>query len=501
MDPSDTTIAIVTALEEEYAACRGVLDPDGHGPDITLRGNSGTLIAHLCDVQSVTGGRHVVALTQLPDAGNNAAAMVATLLLNHLPNVCRLVMCGIAGAVPNPDRPEEHVRLGDIVVVNKVGVVQYDRGKQSVSASNAAGVASDPLDGFELRSSPRPPCAELQQVVARLLAEEKNGSRPWEGMIKQFLRQLPRKNKSWRRPSPDRDVLDDSSDGTARVNHPTLEGRRPRHPYVFRGPIGAANVVLRDPARRNALRDRHGIKAVEMEGSGIADASWFAEKGYLIIRGTCDYCNLMKNDEWHHYAALIAAAFTRAVIASLAPYTPTDRRLAGPERLDDSAIHVASSIRDGISETRAINPLSKEAKRPSRPNDASTELESDPNTYAPGETISAPALATSAAELVDRRDLTTLRSAALERGVRIRELTSALESMLREFRTQGITPIAAELESLLSDVPRTGASVREAFIALARAEERRLREAHLKGIRVDVRKLRALRTEAENVVL
>ena len=56
-----------------------------------------------------------------------------------------------------------------------------------------------------------------------------------------------------------------------------------------------------------------------MEGSGVADATWEAEIGYYVVRGISDYCDGHKNDIWHNYAALAAAAYTRALIEKL-PY-------------------------------------------------------------------------------------------------------------------------------------------------------------------------------------
>jgi len=41
-------------------------------------------------------------------------------------------MCGIAGGIPSPERPSEHVRLGDVVVSSQKGVVQYDFVKRTV---------------------------------------------------------------------------------------------------------------------------------------------------------------------------------------------------------------------------------------------------------------------------------------------------------------------------------------------------------------------------------
>jgi nucleoside phosphorylase len=75
--------------------------------------------------------------------------------------------------------------------------------------------------------------------------------------------------------------------------------------------------LLRNPALRDKLREDCGVIAIEMEGSGIADAAWNTAKNYLVIRGICDYCDDMKNDVWQGYAAVAAAAYARAVISSI----------------------------------------------------------------------------------------------------------------------------------------------------------------------------------------
>jgi nucleoside phosphorylase len=71
------------------------------------------------------------------------------------------------------------------------------------------------------------------------------------------------------------------------------------------------------------------IKAVEMEGSGIADASWECEKaGYLIVRGICDYCDARnkgtQTDAWKPYVAMAAAAYVRALLEVI-PGEATER--------------------------------------------------------------------------------------------------------------------------------------------------------------------------------
>ena len=69
------------------------------------------------------------------------------------------------------------------------------------------------------------------------------------------------------------------------MTHPSDPHRRDDQPQVFLGPIASANTFLKDPARRDDLRNRFGTKAVEMEGSGISDATWSHWIGYLVVRG------------------------------------------------------------------------------------------------------------------------------------------------------------------------------------------------------------------------
>ena len=86
---------------------------------------------------------------------------------------------------------------------------------------------------------------------------------------------------------------------------------------VFLGAIGSANILLKNPARRDEIRNKFGVRAIEMEGSGIADATWDLEVGYLVVRGICDYADMKKNDRWQTYAAIVAAGYTRALIESM----------------------------------------------------------------------------------------------------------------------------------------------------------------------------------------
>ncbi|KYF77069.1 hypothetical protein BE17_43155 [Sorangium cellulosum] len=290
------TVGIVTALPEEFAAMKTMLDE----PVSWLAPGRGAGCEYaLGAIPSYDGGRHVVALA-LADMGNNSAAARGTLLLQHFPGVDAILMVGIAGGVPNPARADDHVRLGDVVVSDHRGVVQYDYIKKTRKVS-------------EVRASPRPPHARLLEATRFLNADALGGKRPWEAYV-----QRAASLTGAARPDASKDVLRAPGAPFKPVKHPADPKRLEGQPRIFAGPIASANVLLKDPVWRDRLREQYGAKAVEMEASGIADATWMHGVGYLAVRGICDYCDSYKNDDWHMYAAITAAAYARAVLGRMA---------------------------------------------------------------------------------------------------------------------------------------------------------------------------------------
>lgn len=285
------TIGILTALPKECAAVRRALTGEVRWH---AEGEGGGRGYYLGEIASSQGGAHVVALALLPDMGNNSAALRAQALLHHFPSVKRIIMCGIAGGIPRPGDVEHDVRLGDIVVSNRNGVVQYDLVKELPDGTK------------EHRHPPRPPAAELLDAVRHLQTEDEMGRRPWEAFIPECAQ-----IKGGSRPADDVDARGN------RVAYPPDTERSAGRPRVFHSPIAAANTLLKNSAHRDYLGITFGVKAVEMEGAGVADASWLDGAGYLVVRGICDYCDEHKGDVWHGPAAAAAAAYTRALIEAM----------------------------------------------------------------------------------------------------------------------------------------------------------------------------------------
>ena len=100
-------------------------------------------------------------------------------------------------------------------------------------------------------------------------------------------------------------------------NHPQDPRRKYGRPLIFSGVIGSSNTLLKQYEVRDRLRGDFGFRAIEMEGAGIAEATWSVRAGYFVVRGICDYCDENKNDKWHDYAALTAAAFAITLLKTV----------------------------------------------------------------------------------------------------------------------------------------------------------------------------------------
>lgn len=283
----DPTIAVVTALAIEHEAVRLTLSDvemvkvPGDPQDYTV----GWIEGEDKNLRSVV-------LVQIPRMGNPAAASASTNLMRSFPSVRDVVMCGIAGGLPDCTRPDRDIRLGDVVVSDRRGVVDLD----SV-AYRPGGISED-------RSLLPPPSARLTRGLNRISQLYTRGERP----IDSVLAMLTEKNDIFRKPESD-DVL------TGPGGAPTERAIRPQAgPKLFRGVVASSQALLKDPVRRDQIRDSVGVFAAEMEGGGVAESTWAADgRGFIAVRGISDYCDNAPKD-WHSYASATAAAATYILI-------------------------------------------------------------------------------------------------------------------------------------------------------------------------------------------
>jgi nucleoside phosphorylase len=290
-------LAIITALPKELRAVKTIL----RNPMLeSARPEGGIYKEYLHGtIAAAKGGSHDVVLA-MAGKGNNIASIRATQLISDYPSVDEIFMVGIAAGVPHPKKPAEHVRLGDVVVCNGMGVIQYDMIKKKSFST-------------EHTHSPRPPDSDWSRLLLHHSANLPTKPAYW-GYLNGILAEL-----GVTRPATG--ALNDSPwlKECGRISHPNDRERVKGMPRLFSGSIGSANIVLKSAKIRNDLRDRFNVKAIEMEGSGIADATWEHGKGYMIVRGICDFANDGKSDRWHDYASAAAAAFTRELIELMPP--------------------------------------------------------------------------------------------------------------------------------------------------------------------------------------
>lgn len=289
------TIGIVTALQLEFDAVKEILANPRQ--DLKRESNSSYHEYHHGTITSIHNGEHNVVLA-CSGVGNNKSAALAADLLHKYSSVQVIFMVGIAAGVPDEKNGELHVRLGDIVVCNEFGVIQYDMVKQNTEKT-------------EYNHSPRPPSHAWLTRANHCIANPKKEFAYWH-----YLDEILNK-KSHRRPS--KAPLKDSPwiEGKGAATQPKDSNRTPNRPKIHTGAIASANIVLKCAETRDELKEKFKVKAVEMEASGIAEVTWQSTKEYFVIRGICDFANDDKNKLWQPYAAAAAAAFTRELIESM----------------------------------------------------------------------------------------------------------------------------------------------------------------------------------------
>lgn len=296
------TVGLITALPEEFTAMQLLLDNP-----VSEYVNPDPAPYVLGMVPSVKGApHHRVALTMLGWTATDAAADGCANMIRSFLELQVIIMVGTAAGIPQVNRPDLHVRLGDVVVAE--GLVDYDH------------VSVGP-DGTRLRQGGPLPSARLMRAAGLLRAGEIRGERPWEQWLTPTF-------DHYARPSERTDVVYDSAG--YRLAHPRRDrsGHRKGFPKVHYGLIGSADRSIRDAATRDQIAAQHRLLAIEMEGVAIAASSSLNGREWFVVRGVSDYGDDQRSVVWRRYASLAAAAYVRAVLAMFPPLGPADDRQA-----------------------------------------------------------------------------------------------------------------------------------------------------------------------------
>ncbi|KAH7118698.1 hypothetical protein B0J13DRAFT_196969 [Dactylonectria estremocensis] len=259
---------------------------------------------------------HNIVVAGLPQTGNCSAATVVTQMRMTFPNLEYGLLVGIGGGVP-VQTDSGMIRLGHVVVSKPTGIhsgaVQYDHGKAKAGHFERTGAI------------PLPPAILLGAAQALAVQRERLDRDPvWEDVQRtQKNRRTVRRfrfpgitNDHLYRPDythqrPGQSCNEGGCDPEQRIERQIDEGDE-SFVVVHRGTIASGELVIKDAALRDSLAEQHGLLCFEMEAAGA-----LAGTPCMVIRGISDYCDSHKNDQWHGYAAAVAAAYARQLFFHL----------------------------------------------------------------------------------------------------------------------------------------------------------------------------------------
>ncbi|KAJ3454451.1 hypothetical protein MRS44_018345 [Fusarium solani] len=351
---SDFEVAIVCALPLEYNAVSLLIDHfwDEDGDPY------GRAVA---DTNTYTTGRignFDVVLVLLSDVGKISAASSVASLRSSYPELRLVLLTGICGGVPNPGTDEE-LLLGDVVISKSV--IQYDHGKRYPDSfavkdtiENSLGrptknirnlITSFETDRVRERLEQRA-AFFLQQFQGKSSGRRRRPNYHYPGADKDKLFEASFRHKHHLSPQCVCANCHKSSDPVCEesrklscdelgcddkyvVLRERLETKRQlerngrtkeaQAPFIFVGPVGSGDMVLKSGEDRDRIAKRDGILAFEMEGAGVWD-----EIPCIVVKGVCDYADSHKNKSWQAFAAATGASVAKALLEQ---YTQTDKPL------------------------------------------------------------------------------------------------------------------------------------------------------------------------------
>ncbi|KAF3178361.1 hypothetical protein TWF751_001394 [Orbilia oligospora] len=304
LDTEDYTIGWICALPLELEAATAVLDKIH--PELPIPDKNDTNSYIFGQI-----GSYNIVLACLPSGsmGTTSAAVVVANMHRSFPFVENCLMVGIGGGAPL--LPQNDIRLGDVVVGipkgNYGGILPYLFGKTMQEGKFVQ--TGRYLNG--------PPTLFLN-AISKLRSERDSG-------IHTILADALSKESvsgKFARPGVDHlyemdyDHLDETKscsdcDSSKLVTRPVRdEGQH--QSYIHYGLIASGDQVMRHGKTRDKLSREQDVLCFEMEAEGIVNTL-----PLLVIRGICDYADSHKNKIWQPYAALVAAAFSKALMLCL----------------------------------------------------------------------------------------------------------------------------------------------------------------------------------------
>ena len=151
----------------------------------------------------------------------------------------------------------------------------------------------------------------------------------WEEFMEHALEDLQQQEADFSRPAAttDRLFLSIGDNEVIEVSHPPCPEEaadiyKKGRPALRFGPMGAGRPVTADELLRQDFASRYELLGYDIELDQVVESIVGNRKdSFIFIRGVADYLDGQKSKEWQPYAALVAAAFMKAILNVLPPTT------------------------------------------------------------------------------------------------------------------------------------------------------------------------------------
>jgi nucleoside phosphorylase len=344
-------IALICALRVEHDVVEALLDENYEADGFSYGKAPG-------DHNAYTLGRignHYVVLAQMPGMGKANAAGTASSLRTSFNGIKLGILVGICGGVPKTAEGAE-ILLGDVVI--STTVIQIDLGRQyphkfvrKDTLEENLGRPNWEIRAFLERTSGQPSRQRVKDRTAYYseeLCKEKGLEYP--GMENDKLYEPHYRHKHQFQSScticaqcrtMDDDVCEVALNSSCmdlmcsdrylvprnRIKKAkglnsdgilTTDTDGTPKPSIHFGRVASGDMVMKCGQHRDDIAERERVIAFEMEGAGMWE--------YLptvVIKSVCDYADSHKSKKWQRYAAITAAACTKAFLEE---WRTTDRQ-------------------------------------------------------------------------------------------------------------------------------------------------------------------------------
>lgn len=257
---------------------------------------------------------HNIVVASLPEGQSYGKASASALIGQvkmRFKNIQFALLVGIAAGLPDLTNPDESkrrdIRLGDVLVCVpdklSTGTIEHDLGKET----------SDEFVVFGRQAETPAILRSAYRYIRSTIDDPYRRGNKLATYLESF--QTPGMRINFTCPSQEKDNLLSTPIGN---EAPQLISRELRdeseRTQVWYGNLGSGDTLMRDAKRRDKLRVKYDLIGLEMEAAGIMN---YLPTG--VIRGVCDYADAQKNDEWHAYAAAVAAVYAKGVLNAISP--------------------------------------------------------------------------------------------------------------------------------------------------------------------------------------